>query len=102
MCVEGEGIPLANAVSDKRLDWNLALLGIKHDKVVEGDRALDAETFGLAVPRDAAFVESAERVRATLGSNRDAQTRAPRRFLPRICHARAPDRPLTCANASDQ
>lgn len=70
-----EGVPLANAVSDERLDGNLALLGIEHREVVEGDRALDAEGLGLAVPLDAAFVEPVERVRATFGSNRDAQTR---------------------------
>jgi hypothetical protein len=74
VCVQS--VPVANAVSDERLDGNLALFSIEHYQVVKGDRALDAEGLCLAVPLDAAFVEPVERVRATFGSNRDAQTRS--------------------------
>ena len=45
-----EGVPLTDSVSDERLDGDLMLCGIKHDKIVEGDRPLDAEGLGVTVP----------------------------------------------------
>lgn len=70
-----EGVPLTDSVSDERLDGDLMLCGIKHDKIVEGDRPLDAEGLALTVPLDAALVEPVERVRTAAGADRDAETR---------------------------